>query len=264
MCGLQGEEALEALTKAVELAESHGLLDVAARAHNNLAVPKADLLGDIRAARDHLRRAAELFRQAGDIAVEAFVLCNVAYCSMVLGDFDEAEAKLSLTRQLLSELSESGRARAIIRRREAVLLAHRGEWAEAARLARAEQADAHERGDDPHLADVDTELSWILLESYSLGMVAKTGELEEAEAALYEAIEILDRLVDSSVEARAILGVIYIYRGSLKDARRALAEAQKAARAQPSAWDGPCLLWLEARLAAVEGRCSEALAAFEA
>jgi hypothetical protein len=65
------------------------------------------------------------------------------------------------------------------------------------------------------------------------------------------------------VETRTVLGALHIYQNRLEEARRALAEAQEKARAQPSGWDEPSLLWLEARLATAERRWPEALAAFE-
>ena len=65
------------------------------------------------------------------------------------------------------------------------------------------------------------------------------------------------------METRTVLGALHICQGRLEEARRALAEAQEKARAQPSCWDQQSLLWLEARLATAERRWPEALAAFE-
>jgi hypothetical protein len=107
-------------------------------------------------------------------------------------------------------------------------------------------------------------LSWIVLESYSLGMGATAAHLAEAEAALVEAIQFYDTSYLSSVGARAFLGAIWIHQGRLEDAQRALSEAQDVSRAHPTALDGPHLLWLEARLAVAEGRRSDAVVAYEA
>ena len=54
--GQPHEEAVSALTRAVELAESEGLLYQATRAHQNLG----GRLDDAQAAREHFLRAAEL------------------------------------------------------------------------------------------------------------------------------------------------------------------------------------------------------------
>ena len=65
------------------------------------------------------------------------------------------------------------------------------------------------------------------------------------------------------METHSVLGALHICQGRLKEARRALEEAQERARAQPSGWDQQSLLRLEARLATAEERWPEALAAFE-
>jgi hypothetical protein len=143
--GLSSEESQKLLRKAIALAEGAGLLEVAAWAHNRLGVHRAYILADARGARDLSRRSAELFRQVGRTANQAYMLVNVATDSLLLGEFEEAEATLSLVRQLLSQLTEPGRAAFNARFCEVWLLGHRGEWAEAARLARALQADTRGR-----------------------------------------------------------------------------------------------------------------------
>jgi tetratricopeptide (TPR) repeat protein len=262
--GLSAEKSQESLATAVRLAEGAGLLEVAASAHNRLGVYHAYTLADVRTARDHCRRSAELFRQVGRTADQAYVLVNVATNSQFLGEFEEAEAALSFVCQLLSQLAEAGRAAYNARFCEVWLLGHQGEWAEAARLARALQADTRERS-PTFLGVAGYLLAWIALESYVLGEGAPTSSWQEAEAAATEAIEVLDHLpfYPYRVETRTVLGALHICQGRLEEARRALAEAQERARAQPSGWDQQSLLWLEARLATAERRWPEALAAFE-
>jgi tetratricopeptide (TPR) repeat protein len=262
--GLSAEKSQESLVRAVRLAEGAGLLEVAASAHNRLGVYHAYTLADARTARDHCRQAAELYRQVGRTADQAYVLVNVATNSQFLGEFEVAEATLSLVRQSLSQLCEPGVAAYNARFCEVWLLGHRGEWAEAARLAQALQADTRERN-PTFLGVAGYLLSWVVLESYVLGEGAPAGEWPEAEAAAAEAIEVLDHLpfYVYRVETRTVLGALHICQGRFEEARRALAEAQAKARVQPSGWDQQSLLWLEARLAAAERRWPEALAAFE-
>ncbi len=264
-CGLPPEESRDALAKAVALAEEAGLLEAAARARNGLGVHHIYILADAVIARDHCRRSAELYRQAGCILDEVYVLANVAMDSQFLGAFEEAEATLSLMRRLLSQLDEAGRAGENARFCEIWLLGHRGEWTEAARLARAAQADTRGRG-STFLAVAGYLLGWVVLESYRLGEGVMVGEWQEAEAALVETIAIIDHLPYYlyRVEARSILGAIYVYKGRLQDARCMLEGAREAARSQPTAWDEQSLLWLKARLASTEKRWPEALSAFEA
>jgi hypothetical protein len=183
---------------------------------------------------------------------------------MMIGEFEKAASTLSLTRQLLSEAASSSRTALMVLSYEVNLLTYRGEWKEAARLARIWKVDADQRGEVDAVAAADLLLAWALLESYSLGKDANTGELEEAEAALTQAIEILDQSVYPSRQVRAWFCVARICLGRLKDARCILTEARTVARAQPDVHGERQLLWLEARLANAEGRCSEAVAAFDA
>jgi DNA-binding SARP family transcriptional activator/predicted ATPase len=262
--GLSPEKSLELLATAVELAEGAGLLEVAASAHNRLAVHQAYTLADARTARDHCCQAADLYRQVGRTVDQAYVLVNVATNSQFLGEFEEAEATLSLVRQLLSQVSEPGQAAYNAHFCEIWLLGHLGEWAEAARLARALQADTRGRN-ATFLGVAGYLLAWVVLESYVLGGGAPAGDWLEAGAAAAEAIEILDHLpfYVYRVETRTVLGAVHIRQGRLEEARRALEEAQEKAKAQPSGWDEQSLLWLEARLATAERRWPEARAAFE-
>jgi tetratricopeptide (TPR) repeat protein len=262
--GLSADKSRETLARAVELAEGAGLLEVAASAHNRLGVHYAYTLADARTARDHSRQATELYGQVGRTVEQAYVLVNVATDSQLLGEFNEAEAALSSVCQLLSQVTEAGVAAYNARFCQVWLLGHRGEWAEAARLARALQTDTRERS-PTFLGVAGYLLAWVVLESYALGEGAPAGEWPEAEAAAAEATEVLDHLpfYVYRVETRTVLGALHICQGRLEEARRALEQAQERARAQPSGWDQQSLLWLEARLASAERRWPEALAAFE-
>jgi DNA-binding SARP family transcriptional activator len=264
-CGLPPEESREALLKAVALAEEAGLLEVAARAQNSLGVDYAYILADPRTAREYSRRSAELYGRAGAIANQVYVLANVSQDSQYLGEFEEAEATHSLIHQLLGQLEEPGSATENAFYAEIWLLLHRGEWAEAARLALARRSAARQRqstflGVDGYL------LGWAALESCELGGDVPAADLDEAEAALGEAIGIVDHLPYYlyRVEARTVLGAIYVCQGRLQDACRMLEDTRQVARLQPTGWDEQSLLWLEARLARAKECWPEALSAFEA
>ena len=263
---LSVEDALEALVRAVELAESNGLLLAGARAHNNLGVFCNLNVGDYRVVQQHYRRAAELDGQAGNTAGQIFALANLVAVLMTCGDFEEAETTLSQGYALLNELTELGQAAEQIFLREIDYLGYRGEWDEAARLARARQASARERGDDQKLADVGLGLARAVLESRRLGAEAPAGTWEEAEATLVEAIEIFDRSVYEyrGNEARARLGSQRVLQGRLGDARDLLAEARKKGKRWFEVLTEAFLQQLAGQIAGAEGRWDEALAAFEA
>jgi ATP/maltotriose-dependent transcriptional regulator MalT len=264
--GMTAEEILEAHEQALQLAESTGLLRVASRAHNNLGNVKIARLGHVQAGREHHRRAAELGRRHGDVGGEIQCLTGEVSASILLGDLKAAGATLSRTRQLLSELGEAGLATRWVRRVEMILREIQGEWSEAARQARVLQAEARERGDLWILPSAAHVLARVCLESYALGGEVEEVDEAEAEAALAEVIELLDRdPYLTGVAPYVYLGRLRIYQGRFDDARRILAEAQEKARSQSvsSAWDELDLLWLQGCVGAAEERWPQALTAFE-
>ena len=258
-----GDNGIATLLKALELAESHGLVREAARAHTNLGACKAPWLGDYRAGVDHMRRAAELWQDVGHTASQIFVLDNVAGYSMYLGEFEEAEGTLDRIRQLLMDVPESSQAAAHFHTMATRLLRLRGCWSDCAARARADQADARGRGDVEEQALAGISLAVAVVESYLLAG-DPVGDLDEAEAALVFGVETSERSPQfAGVDMRVWLGFIYIIRGRLRDARRVLDAAQDAAGEPPSAHDMPYVLWLRARLSAAEAHWEKALADFE-
>jgi tetratricopeptide (TPR) repeat protein len=255
------EEALDLLTEAVELAEAAGLLYQATRAHTNLAHVLYNSMVDLQAARDHDRRAAELSRQRGSITSQLLGLGNVTHLSLLLGDFEEVEATLHKSRQLLTEIADPGTAAIHIRINEAMLLRCRGELTAAARLLRASQAEARQRGDLQDLFSANTDLADILLETCD--PTTSEAEMAEAEVALLEAIETAERAGWSSVQPICQLSRVRTHQGQLKAAHRLLAQANEGSHSQPSAFDETHLMWAQMSLAAAERRWSEALAAME-
>jgi tetratricopeptide (TPR) repeat protein len=263
---LRGENALEALAKAVKLAESNGLLRAASDAHGTLGYATMIYRGVYCAGREHFQRAVELAGQEGRTASQIGGLSSLVFYALRFGEFEEAEAMLSRIRALQEELTEPSWAAEAVLYSEMWYQGLSGEWEACIRQARARQASARERGADPKLAWAKHWLAWATLESRRLGDDAQVGGWEEAEAALVEAIEIYDRssMPMYAVEMRVWLGSLRVTQGRLGDARRLLAEAREKATVQPVVFDEPHLLLLEAQLASAEERWAEALAAFEA
>ena len=261
------EDRWEALARAAELAESHGLLDTASRAYSSLATLAQRHQGDYRAAREHLRRSAELDEQAGNTAGQILALDQQASCSMFCGELEDAEGTLAQIRALLRDLTEPTYAAQAVLVTEGVYLLFRGEWAECARRQRELQAAARERGDDPEMAHAGSTLAIAVLEANIWGGDASAGTLEEVEATLAETMEIWDRSlnVHGSIADRFYLGLLRLAQGRADDAGHLLTEARQKAReelALPE--DEGFLHWLAALVFGAEGNWAEALAAHEA
>jgi serine phosphatase RsbU (regulator of sigma subunit) len=254
------EAALEALTRAVEIAETAGLLDIAHRAHHNLGVKKSDLLGDQHAARDHYLQAAELARKRGVPYEEFFSLINVLNVSLGMGDLEFVDENLLRVKQLLSTISDPAPARLKLSGIEAELMINRGQWEEALEVLRASQAAAEERGNLQEILHNSVGLANVLTELNRLG---EPVDWSEAEAALVTAIEISDRGVGGRVWPRCLMSIVHARQGAFNDARLFLAEAGEAIGLTPTMWDEGSLKVVEAELASAEKRWSDALAAYE-
>jgi tetratricopeptide (TPR) repeat protein len=254
--GQNQEEAVSVLTRAVDLAESHGLLDQAARAHNNLG----SVLGfnDPRAARKHFLRAAELDRQRGEILGEVSYTRHAARISLLLGDLAAVEEVLPSLWQLLDAVEEPGLMTKGLRELEAMLLRFQGELAEAIEGLRSLRKEAREAGDLQELARVNAELALACIWE-------EVGDEEELEATLQETLELGERGMGTATLALCLQSVRRARQGEPGTAHRLLAQAREQAVEQGELVPlEPYLSWAEAHVAVADGRYPEALAAFEA
>jgi predicted ATPase len=251
--GLPYEEAVSVLTRAVEVAESAGLLDQAARAHNNLGVQ----LNDAQAAREHFLRAAELARQRGEILGELCYACNAAIRSIVLGDLVEVEEMLPSLRQLLDAAETPGVAALWFGSLEAWLFRCRGELMEAIAKLQALRTEARAAGDLQWLRELSLRLAEIYLWE-------EVEEEEEIEAILQEILDLGEWSMRILGRARCLLSVQRARQGKPAAARHLLAAAHEQAAGQAGSFVESWLSWAEAHLALDDGYWPEALAAFEA
>lgn len=254
------EEAVVALNRAVDLAESAGLLHIATRAHHNMGVVQASLLGNGRVARQHNLRAAEIARQRGVVQEEIFSLVSAAGLSLSLGELTAAEGMLKELETLVRAMPDPGPGQLSLLALEAALLTYRGEFGEALRLWRRCQEEARRRGDLQTLLEASANLGAAFLERSRFDQIE---DWTEAESAIAEAIAISDRGIGSRVSPRCLLGAVRIVQGKLDDGRCLLAEAQAEAGPRAAPGDEAILHWLRARLAAAEERWAEALAEFD-
>jgi tetratricopeptide (TPR) repeat protein len=146
--GLPGQapqDALALLARAAQLAENVNRLGVAFRAHNSLAIVQAMIDGP-RAGCDEIQRALQLSRQTGNVAQEMLALGNLLESRLALGELEQAQASLSRMRQLAAELDDPSSSAGRIRRLEAAILLHQGDWFQAASLLRVCQTEEREQG----------------------------------------------------------------------------------------------------------------------
>jgi tetratricopeptide (TPR) repeat protein len=260
------EEGLKALRRAAELAEEAGFLDLAARAHNNLSTIWYHRLGDMRASHQHRVRLLALDRQIGDIAGEIHSLWGSIIEAIPMGSLDEAAAYLLRMRRLADELDDPGAAFWMLANGEARILWYRGDWANAARLARQSLLETRRSGNVWHEAFCSGLLAEALLEAHFVARESSVHEWDEAECALTRALEIWEVFPDwfEAAWCRCLLSALLASRGRFEEARSHLDEATMVARQRPGTRFEAVFLWAEGRLASAEGRWPEAGAAFEA
>ena len=257
------ESSIQALTRAVEIAESAGLLSHAARAHTNLAAILANRTQDFQTARDHYRRSAELRRLKGSKAGELLALGGVAEISLLLGDLDGAQATFPILRELLDEVIDPGPAVFHFRKIEAFLLRYRGDLEGAARRLRVLQAEERQRGNLQNLIEVNSQLAEILLESYAFQSGTGVRMWDEAEESLEEARVISEGGIGDKQWLCCLLSMIRTHQGRLEDAQCLLDEAREANSLQSTPINKGWLSFAEAKLRTVEEDWTEALAAFD-
>jgi adenylate cyclase len=264
--GLRPEEALAALERAAELAEEAGFLHLAGRAHNNLGVLWGQRLGDIRTERHHEERSLELFRQTGDISGETFSLGVLIGALVPMGDLGEAEVCLAEIRRLARELQHAGAATRIFDYSHGLILRGKGDWANAARLARQNLPEIRRLGDLQSETELSLLLAEALLEGHFAARRSSVHELAEAERALTRVLDIFAAFTDNLSVARchSYISALLAGRGWPEEARSHLEEARSLIRQRSGTMFEAVALWAEGRLDMAEERWMGAVAAFDA
>jgi serine phosphatase RsbU (regulator of sigma subunit) len=255
------KQILAALSKAVELAEAGGLLQIASRAYHNLGVMTGSLSGKMGEAREHFRRAAELARRRGAVAEELPSWISFMGYSLGIGDLSTAESELPQIERLLDAMPDSTAMRHDLRIIQAGIEWLKGRWLEALRLQRAVRSEARQRGNLQSLLSANTDMADLLME---LDRMGRLDDLGEAESALQEAIDLCDRGLGDQVWTRCQLSMVRARQGRLEDARDLLDAAQRMAGDRPGFWTEQSLRLAGVELAVAEQRWSDALVGAEA
>jgi tetratricopeptide (TPR) repeat protein len=256
-----GDESLEYLTRAVQLAESNGLLEIATRANHNLGVMTGEHLGDQKAASVHYLRAAELAKQRGAAQEEIFSLTQVAGMSMAMGELKTAQELMTRIETIRTSLTEPSQGEFEFAGIQFGLKFLSGEIKDALEIVRKVRVEARERGDLQMLYNYCTNLADVFI---VLDHVEGVEDWSEAEQAAKEAVEISSRGVSSSIQSHSQLATIYIRQGKLDEARQHYSDTQQIAGAAPTFWQKQALLNIERDLAKADGDWEAALAAAEA
>jgi tetratricopeptide (TPR) repeat protein len=254
------EESLAYLAKAVELAETNGLLEIASRANHNLGVMTAEYSGDQKASRVHYARAAEIAKQRGAGQEEIFSLIQAAGVSLVMGELKTAQEIVNRIKQIKSTLTDPGQAEFEFAGIEFGMKFLGGEFQEALEIVRRVRVEARERGDLQMLHNYCTNQADVFL---VLDYVEGVDDWSEAEQAAKEGIEVSSRGVSTSIQAHSLLAIIYLRQGRLDEARQLYSESKQIAGDSPTFWQKQALQNIERDLARAECNWGAALKAAE-
>jgi serine phosphatase RsbU (regulator of sigma subunit) len=260
------DSTLAALRKAVELAESAGLLQIAFRAYHNLGVMTGVFEGDLQRARGYLVRAAELSHQRGSISEELISQFSVRGYTINLGELAAAEAHGAKMEALVAALPDPETASLEIEASRPWLLSLKGKWSEALEMLRQILPEARRRGNLQTVAGMCNLLAEVQMELDRLGKLkgeVRLAALAEAEAAVKEAMETGAVAEKDQVGALCQLSMLQARKAQHEEAHRLLAEAQEEAKERPTAWTEQSLQNAARNLAEAEGRWADALALTE-
>lgn len=254
------EESVNALRKAVELAETSGYLGIAVRAYHNLGATITAVQESQETARQYYLRAAELGRQRGVVAEQLLSLMGAVGVTLEMGRLAEAEEMIDQMTRLAAQMPDHLQAGLNTQLVRASLLWMRGEWDEALYLYRICQEEARQRGDLQQIISVNNSLASALLE---LNLWQDVQPWEEVEAVLDEAIELSERGLGKEVWPRVQMAITYARQDRLAAAWEQLEHARQVSEQQPANFHELALLLGETELFAAEGRYTEALEAVE-
>ncbi len=252
--------AINALQRAVDLSEANNLLTIAARAHINLGTTLVRLKGDLRKARKHYYRSAEIHHLRGSVSDELYARLSIADVSFSLGELTSVEEVLhsmEILRQLAPDPDQPKRWLQIF---EAQLMASRGDWHQAVPLLRIYREEARQLQDLAHLGDINRALGWALLEMVQWRIATDT---DEALMLFNEAIDVFTRSVKPTVSLHCLLVFLHIERDEIELARQHLETARQKAGPEPIPLEASWIFWAQAVLDSHLERWASSMNAFQ-
>jgi len=260
MPGVPPEEAITLQTRAVELAESAGLLNIATRAHINLGSAKHTYLKDVRACRWHYLRSAELAHQRGALQEEVFALAAAAHMLTLTGELDEMERSLAELDRLQVSLPKPSLTAHQLDSGRALLLGMRGEWAKSLEIARRLLANARDDADIRNPLGYADFILQVLTELKLQGQENDPGEGRQIIADT-ESMDLTSQAEEMKIVLLAHGSCFHAAQGNTVEARRLLEYVRKNQKADNDE-HAYALLQAEVELAAAENRLPELIPLF--
>jgi serine phosphatase RsbU (regulator of sigma subunit)/uncharacterized protein HemY len=258
---LSTQVKLEALHRAVKIAEANGILHVAHRAHHNLGTMISVLKGDERKASEHYLRAAEISRERGVEEEVLYSLFQAYYAKLNFGEIREVEEILPSLEARIERLPEKNIAVMNLLGMKSGLALAKGEWSKAQELIQTAIKEARRQGDLQFLRSYLLFQGWLELEiARCHGGTVPPEVIVEVE----ESIDLGDQRWGRSVEERALLAQILTLNGNLEKAHAWLTSGWESVGESENLSELATLEIAAGLLAKSESRWEEAFSYFEA
>ena len=249
------EQAIIAMRRAMELAETAGLPATGARAHINLSSLIASTIGDLRSSRDHALRAAELSRRQGNVTDEALAIGIAVDYNLLVGDFVAAERACQNLHDLTALMPVNAHRANDLQVVAILLHFFRGAPADALPQLLELRDTALQRGDDEQVCSIETFCAEVALELQNLDAAAHLLELTIPRAATLQAPY-------QHKMALYALTCVRARQGRPAEARTLLAETRRHLTWHMRVVDEARLTLAEALIAIAEHEWASALAYF--
>lgn len=255
------DEALEALIKAIELAEAHSMLQVAMRAHINLGTMIRTFKADNDAALEHFRKSAEQGRLRGAASEEFLGLISYIICLFYPGRLNEVEAELPRLQALLGQIPNPTHMLVVSKYVHALLTWHRGNWDEAIAVYFQCLDEHRTKQNKESIENMIGELSWVILEKNRWGEVAN---LDVVDDLLREGLEIVEKgNVNEKIWVYTSVSMLRARQGSITEAQQWLEKAQLEMASRTSLWDDRLALECKVEIASARHDWDTAIAEIE-
>jgi serine phosphatase RsbU (regulator of sigma subunit) len=247
--------AYEYLDQAVRLAEANRLLVIAGRAHHNMSTIQTVLFSDLPGGREHLLKAAEIYRQHGNNQRAFFSLIGVISLSFQIGDMSMARQNMAVARELVDTLPEKSIVELELKFVEAVLMAFTGQLVQGREILPRMKALANERGNLQMASNV---ANMMILVGLDMDRYLGQHDLSEAIAASEGALVFAEQGFGDRVSARSQHGILMCRVGRLEEAHQDLSLVLELANPD-FAPDAQSTLDIQFELAWAENRLDDAI-----
>ncbi len=253
------EAALNALTRAVELADKGNLLRIKGRALNNLGVIGQAINGDIFKAKENYERAIALARVRGDRYEEFFTSYALLYLLLDMSEISEIERGVQSLEDLANEISDPDLTKTPILSIKAVLFGLHGEFQLSLELLGECRVKRREGGELQDLSEMDNQIVDINFKIHWSGGDPYWQEVEED----------INELIDlgekgwSKVLPLCLLSIANTFQGNHQEAHQFLESAKLVKDDSFSFWNYLNITKATACLAASEGRWEESFDSYE-